>query len=188
MKKVVLIMLSLAIVLGTILAPVAASATTYQDCYDFFCELPQAWEYKEEAKKLMDVVPCDDSQAAVVMEGLEELKTISTHFSGDDSWRKTDPRGYSATDIYAAIAALDKICNALHVTYEIVPKTSATRISDVDDIEVHFFYEGELIYIYDGDAISKTGNDVMVWPAVAGVALLAVAAVLVCTKKSKENA
>lgn len=185
MKKVLLILLSLTMVIGSMLVPVTASATTAQECYDFFCTLPASEYYKDDVKQLMDIVPCSDAQAEVVMQALQQFEVISKRYSGDPSWLPNDPRGFSAADIHEVFGILDTVCSALNLEYEVVV---GTVISDVDPIEVNFYYEGKLIYVYDGDFISKTGVDIPVWPAVAGVALLAVAAVVVCAKKTKENA
>lgn len=184
MKKLVLIVLSLTIFIGTLLVPVAASATTAEDCYNFFTTLPAAEYYKEDVKHLMDVVPCTDAQAEVVMEGLKKFETISKRYSGDASWLPNDPRGFSKADVAEVFGILDTICGTLNLTYEVVV---GNVISDVDPIEVNFYYNGELVYVYDGDFIRTTGSDIPVWPAVAGVVLLAAAAVSVCLKKTKEN-
>lgn len=184
MKKVLLIVLSLTVLIGTMLMPLSASATTAQDCYDFFCTLPASEYYKDDVKALMDVVPCSDAQAAVVMEGLQKFQTISTRYHGDASWLPNDPRGFSKADVTEVFGILDTICAALDLQYEVV---TGTVISNVDPIEVNFYYQGQLVYVYDGDFISTTGVNVPVWPAVAAVVLLAAAAVVVCVKKTKEN-
>ena len=179
-KRFITFMLALAIMVGMML-PIAASATTVNDVYDYFLTMPMADNYKADVQKLMKIVPVNDDQAAQLLDDLKQVNAIA------DASKGNDPRNYTAAEAATVLDLVKKACAVVDVEVVIVKKTDANRISDVDEIALEFYYKGQKIYEYDGDVVSKTGSDISTAALFGGFALLAVAAVSVLVLRKKET-
>ena len=176
-KRIVACVLSVALMLGTLLLPMSASAATVEDVYAVFKTFPMAEQFDADAKKLMDIVPVTSEQADKLIEILNEAKKIITAEKG------TDPKNYSDDDVRKMFDLLGEACGTVNVEYKLIQKANA--ISEDDSLVIEFYYNGKKIYEYDGDVISKTGSDISPAALYTGFVLIAasVVALLVVRKK-----
>lgn len=180
-KRIITYMLVLAVMVG-IMLPMTASATTVNDVYDYFLTMPMAENYKADAQKLMKIVSVTDDQAAQLLDYLKKINTIADPAKGND------PRNYTAAEVSQVLNWVKEACAVVGVEVVIVTKADADRVSSVDEVVLEFYYKGQKIYEYDGDAVSKTGSDISMATLFGGFALLSAAAVAVVVFRKKETA
>lgn len=176
-KRVIACVLSIALMLGAMLVPMSASAATVEDVYEVFKTLPMADQFDADAQKLMDIVPVTSEQADTLIEILNDAKTIITAEKG------TDPANYSKDEVSKIVDLLGRACETVGVEYKMVQSSAAGS-----NTVFEFYYKGEKIYEYDGDAVSKTGSDISPVALYTGFVLIAasVVALLIVRKKVTE--
>ena len=178
-KRMIACVFALVLLVGVMCAPMAASATTVDDVYNYFLTMPMADQYKDDVQKLMGVVPVTDDQAAQLLDYLKKVNTIA------DASKGNDPRNYTREEVQQVLEWVQAACAVVNVEVKFTTRTDADRVNPADHMILEFFYEGKKIYEYDGDAVSKTGSDISSAALFGGFTLLATAAVVVVAAKKK---